>query len=198
MDILCPSWHPWEELPETIMSDHQMNVTVVKAARAYRFTLQWLISRADDWLMWRQLSSADNSGIINLVQWWGCRECRNGMGACVCVCGAFWWSEGSTSLFTRCWWGFIKEEEALSASLSQTHNTRWLSPSRVTLTCTDRFCWGEVSHFISLRIRTRCPACHSTIIPSFSHLPHRCFIHLVFSCFSPHLTNSPLLTFLIH
>lgn len=86
MDILCPSWHPWEELPETIMSDHQMNVTVVKAAPAYRFTLQWLISRADDWLMWRQLSSADNSGIINLVQWWGCRECRNGMGACVRVC----------------------------------------------------------------------------------------------------------------
>lgn len=39
MDMLCLSWHPGEELPESIMSDHKMNATVVKAARADLFTL---------------------------------------------------------------------------------------------------------------------------------------------------------------
>lgn len=184
MDILCPSWHPWEELPEAIMSDHQMNVTVVKAARAYRFTLQWLISGADDWLMWRQLSCGDNGRIINLVPWWGCRE-RRCARVCFCVyVGLF--DEVKAALV--CLPGAdedLSRKGRLCLLLSHTNmqHTHWLCPWRVTLTCTDRFCWGEVSHVSSLRIPNGSSTCLSNCCSSLTHLLHRWLSCWVFSFF---------------
>lgn len=195
MDILCPSWHPWEELPEAVMSDHQMNVTVVKAARAYRFTLQWLISGADDWPMWRQLSCGDNGRIINLVPWWGCRE-RRCTRVCFCayvglfdeVKAALVCLPGADEALSR------KGRLCLLLSHTNRQHTHWLCPWRVTLTCTEvRAHTSPLSESKMALLRIYPPVVHPSLISSTAGLA------VSYSLFFLNLlTNSPPLTFLIH
>lgn len=117
-----------------------------------------------------------------------CRdEDAGNVAACVCFCvyvGLF--DEVKAALV--CLPGAdedLSRKGRLCLLLSHTNmqHTHWLCPWRVTLTCTDRFCWGEVSHFASLRNQNGSPTCPSNCCSSLTHLLHHWLSCLVFPFF---------------